>query len=60
MALQARIYLINYQYLGFRALRSAGGSYAGSGSFYQQAKKVRKTLIPTVFFTSLGPFIFLK
>ncbi len=32
----------------------------GSGSLYQQAKTVRKTLIPTGFVTSFGPFIFEK
>jgi hypothetical protein len=36
------------------------GSSSGSGSFYHQEKIVRKTLIPTVFVTSFGLFIFEK
>ncbi len=42
----------------------SGSSYqrygSGSGSFYQQAKIVRKTFLPAVFVTSLWPFIFEK
>jgi hypothetical protein len=34
------------------------GSGSGSGSFYHQAKKVRKTLLPTAFFDFLLTFIF--
>jgi hypothetical protein len=36
------------------------GSGSGFGSLYHQAKIVRKTLIPIVFVTSFGLFIFEK